>query len=286
MLTIKKILCPVDFSETSTKALKWSEHFAKQFNSIVTLLHTIEIPLTSDPYIYDTETAQMQAENNLKTLIEPLTVKSDYLVSFGDPSPNIRKIAEEMEANLIVMGTRGLKGLKHRFVGSTAEYVMRNANVPVVTISPLCGTPSRNLNRALLPIADIQKRPVESDFMKDVIDLLNIQVTLMHVVSYSEPIYKVKSELLPFNTMTLETEVTRKELVGLGKDVFGSQRVFGSAVGYGDVVSEILREASTDMYDFVLMGAHSQNSLLPFNDSKGYNILCDSTIPVITVRNS
>ncbi|HSE41206.1 MAG TPA: universal stress protein [Acidobacteriota bacterium] len=283
MLKFNKILCPVDFSETSIKALQWAEFLAKRFNSELTVLHTIEIPLTSDPYIYDTENAQTQAEKSLETLLAPLTVKHNHLISFGDASPNIKKIADEIEAKLIIMGTRGLKGFRHKFIGSTAEYVMRHASIPVITISPVCGPPHPNLNRALVLVSDVETIP-EGELMKAVADELDIHVTLMHVVSFAEPMYKVKSELLPFNTMALETEVTRKKLTKLGTTVFGEGKIYGSAVGFGDITAEILRESNTQMYDFILMSAHSETSHLPFAESKGYNILCDSRIPVITVR--
>jgi nucleotide-binding universal stress UspA family protein len=284
MLKFNKILCPTDFSETSTKALQWAEYLAKRFDSVITVLHTIEAPLTSDPYMFDTLAAQRKAEEKLKSLLAPLTVKNDYLVSFGDPSSNIRKIAEDLDAGLIVMGTRGLKGFRHKFIGSTAEYMMRNANMPVVTISPACVAPEIQRYRFLIPVSQTEKMPRESDQMKMIVNEFNVQVSLMHVVSFSEPMYKVKSELLPFNTMTLETEVTRKNLMHLAKLMFEGNKVYGSTVGFGDIVKEILREADTGLYDFILMGAHSEHSVVPFAESKGYNILSEARIPVITVR--
>jgi hypothetical protein len=84
--------------------------------------------------------------------------------------------------------------------------------------------------------------------------------------------------------MTLETEVTRKKLTSLGEKVFGQGKIYGSTVGFGDIVTEILRETHTKLYDFVLMGAHSENSHLPFTESKGYNIFCNCVVPVITVK--
>jgi nucleotide-binding universal stress UspA family protein len=52
--------------------------------------------------------------------------------------PPSKKIADDLKADLIVMGTRGLKGLKHKLVESTADYVMKNSTMPVITISPVC----------------------------------------------------------------------------------------------------------------------------------------------------
>jgi hypothetical protein len=46
MVRFKKILCPIDFSETSIKVLQWSECLAKQIGSSITALHAIDIPLT------------------------------------------------------------------------------------------------------------------------------------------------------------------------------------------------------------------------------------------------
>ncbi len=284
MLQFKKILCPVDFSESSTKALQWAEYFAKRFGSMITVLHTVEMPITSDPYMYDTVAAQNKAVESLRRLVAPLEVKNEYLVSFGSPSSNIKKISEELGAGLIVMGTRGLKGFRHRFIGSTAEYVMRNATMPVVTISPVATTPTQDKYRILIPVSETEKLPRKSDQMKMIVDAFKAQVTFMHVVSFTEAMYKVKSELLPFNTMTLETEVTRENLVQVGQAMFGFKKVYGSAVGFGDIVGEILRETDTGIYDFLLMTAHSENSLVPFGDSKGYDIISDSKIPVITVR--
>ena len=52
----------------------------------------------------------------------------------GPPSECIVKCAEHENADLIVMGTRGLTGLKHVFLGSVAERTLRHATCPVMTV--------------------------------------------------------------------------------------------------------------------------------------------------------
>jgi hypothetical protein len=47
-MKFRKILCSVDFSETSFKALQWAEYLAKRFDSLLTVLHSIETPFAND----------------------------------------------------------------------------------------------------------------------------------------------------------------------------------------------------------------------------------------------
>lgn len=54
----------------------------------------------------------------------------------GDPAPMITSIAEDVEADLIIVGTHGRRGLKRMFLGSVAEEVMREACCPVLVMRP------------------------------------------------------------------------------------------------------------------------------------------------------
>jgi nucleotide-binding universal stress UspA family protein len=61
-------------------------------------------------------------------------IQSEAILSADSPSLAINLAAEEVEADLIVMGTRGLSGLKHAVLGSVAERVVRLAPCPVLTV--------------------------------------------------------------------------------------------------------------------------------------------------------
>ena len=61
-------------------------------------------------------------------------IKSESILSADSPSLAISLAAEKIKADLIVMGTRGLSGLKHAVLGSVAERVVRLAPCPVLTV--------------------------------------------------------------------------------------------------------------------------------------------------------
>ncbi|MDP6980870.1 MAG: universal stress protein [Myxococcota bacterium] len=143
MAEIKKILVPYDFSEDSRAALELAATFAKQFDAHLTLLHCYQnaVPdaaaLDLDAPDQFFHALKKAASEKLEVVREALHAE-DLVVSTkvraNVPSEAIREIAEEMPADLIVMGTRGISGLKHVIVGSVAERTVRGAPCPVVTV--------------------------------------------------------------------------------------------------------------------------------------------------------
>jgi len=283
MAIFRKILCTVDFSETSIKALQWAEYLAKKFGSELMVMHSISEPPMTDPIFYNVEPDLLKISETLENFVAPLKIKHDQLICSGEPSIEICKKAEATNASIIVMGTNGLKGISHRLLGSTAEYVMRHVKTPVITISPLCASPRLLENRVLIPLADVEKAPPEIQMMNEIVAELRTDVTLMHVVSYSENMFKVKSEILPFNATTFETKETITKLRKIGETIFGSS-LYTAAVDFGDVDAAILREAGGELYDFILMNVHPEQFLSSFASSKGYNIVSNAPIPVITLK--
>ena len=140
ILKLKSILVPIDFSKISQKALEYAVPLAKQFEAKITLLHAIE-PL---PYPVDLTYVPMgegfpikPLENELNALakntIEAQLLK-EVIVRVGTAFEVITNIARECEADLIVITTHGHTGLKHVFMGSTAERVVRHAACPVLVV--------------------------------------------------------------------------------------------------------------------------------------------------------
>ena len=143
MAKFKMILVPVDFSEHAAAALEVAVEIAKAFGSKIRLLHCYQIlPGGISPYgvvlpstYYDD--IRQAAEKQLQEWQERLTprsveVESTLMSEF--PSHAIALTAEEIGADLIVMGTRGLSGIKHVMLGSIAERTVRIARCPVLTV--------------------------------------------------------------------------------------------------------------------------------------------------------
>jgi nucleotide-binding universal stress UspA family protein len=143
MTRFEKILVPTDFSDHSAAALDVATDFAKTFGAKIRLLHCYRLdPADVSPYgvaasaAYDGRIRE-GAERRLKESEEKLEVEgieTETSLSSGFPSEAIAQLAQQIGADLIVMGTRGMTGLKHVMLGSVAERTVRLAPCPVLTV--------------------------------------------------------------------------------------------------------------------------------------------------------
>ncbi|MGQ9661880.1 MAG: universal stress protein [Kiritimatiellia bacterium] len=145
-IQIKKILCPLDFSETSQHALRYALALAEVFKAELLLIEVRElyIPLATDypdmPWLSTDVLPQIDAaeDERLENLVAELRQSHSIPIrSFkvtGKPFLEIIRKAKEEDASLIVMGTHGRTGLSHILIGSVAERVVRLAPCPVLTV--------------------------------------------------------------------------------------------------------------------------------------------------------
>jgi nucleotide-binding universal stress UspA family protein len=145
MLPFKKILCATDFSELSYEAIKAASELALQFSAELCLLHVVSpVPLIApvvDPTMVVMPVDQEEQGISSKKLLDEVAQKwiSEKLnvhpmIAHGQAADQITRVAEEENADLIILGTHGRKGLDHIIFGSVAEKVVRTSQLPVLTI--------------------------------------------------------------------------------------------------------------------------------------------------------
>jgi len=133
-----KIILPIDFSENSKKALELSIFLAGRKHASITLVHVIEL-------VYDfasqasivLETMHRDAESMMKKIIEEhqsTAIQFDYVIKEGKTSITVARIADELKATLIVMGTQGASGIRKTLVGSTTVNTIKESTVPVLVV--------------------------------------------------------------------------------------------------------------------------------------------------------
>lgn len=139
---LKRILVPIDFSESSLKALRYAVPFAERFGATIYLVHIIETSF----FIADVQNIALalpqsklveNAREKLFSLadreiaeIVPVSIQ----VRPGKPFDQIAATAKELDVDLIIIATHGYTGLKRVVLGSTAERVIRHAPCPVLTV--------------------------------------------------------------------------------------------------------------------------------------------------------
>ena len=139
---MKKIIVPIDFSEHSEYALRTAAKLAKKHNAELLALHMLEM---SDVLLTKSDSEQQQkavfflklVEKKFETFLNKpylKSVKITPIIKHFKVFSEVNDAAKENGADLIVMGSHGVSGVKEFFVGSNTERVVRNADIPVLVV--------------------------------------------------------------------------------------------------------------------------------------------------------
>jgi len=138
MLAIHTILHPTDFSEHSQYAFALACALARDYGARLVVLHVVTVPVV----VYgegvvppNPEEVRAKARDQLTRLQVPHgDVRAERQLEDGDAHEATLRVAQEIQADLIVMGTHGRTGLGRLVMGSVAEQVVRKATCPVLTV--------------------------------------------------------------------------------------------------------------------------------------------------------
>lgn len=136
MATKKKILFPTDFSTASDAGLEQATALARGMDAELVILHVEEpAPVYIGDLYYGMPEPNTEALKKMLDEVVPmdLTTTCSHLYVKGDPAAEILRVADQVHADLIVMGTHGRTGFKRALFGSVAEQVLRRAKCPVMT---------------------------------------------------------------------------------------------------------------------------------------------------------
>jgi nucleotide-binding universal stress UspA family protein len=138
----KNILVPVDFSEPSEHAISAACALALKTGATVHLLHAYSIPMepagpTPTPSQHYVEQFVKESRGKLEALAAKLgkgAAFGPFLVESGDPRDVILAQAKKLQAEMIVVGTHGRRGITRALIGSVTESVVRTAPVSVLVV--------------------------------------------------------------------------------------------------------------------------------------------------------
>jgi nucleotide-binding universal stress UspA family protein len=138
MLPIRTILHPTDFSERAGYALHLAAALARDYGARLVVLHVVTPPTV----VYgeavvpvSPEELRAPAREQLDRLRLPRPdVRAERRLEEGEAVEEILRVARDIGADLIVLGTHGRTGLGRLLMGSTAETVVRKASCPVLTV--------------------------------------------------------------------------------------------------------------------------------------------------------
>jgi nucleotide-binding universal stress UspA family protein len=138
---LRLILVPLDFSGKSRQALRHAVPLAVKFGARIVLAHVLDLrrSAAAPAALLGRTPAEQKAAARRRLLsvgsqLIPAELLADPLVLSGSPAPQIVAAAERLDADLIVISTKGRTGLRRMLVGSTAENVMQRARCPVLSV--------------------------------------------------------------------------------------------------------------------------------------------------------
>lgn len=143
-----RILVAYDFSEHAERALRWAVDLARARGDSLTLLHVVpaevfaEPPISVLPIVMGSEPAsdaRESAEAQLRLLTDERCPEADVVVTSGSVGAAIVERARALDADLIVVGTRGRNAATRVLLGSVATYVTHHAECPVVVVPEKAG---------------------------------------------------------------------------------------------------------------------------------------------------
>jgi nucleotide-binding universal stress UspA family protein len=143
MKAFKRIVVATDFTEISDAAIQAALDLARPLHAKVTLVHAYEIPVYGFPDGALVATSEIAARINeaaqsaLDALVKRYSsaeVPVDAVLRVGPPHEEVHKVADDLDADLIAVGTHGRHGLARAILGSVAEHLMRTATRPVLAV--------------------------------------------------------------------------------------------------------------------------------------------------------
>jgi universal stress protein A len=141
---MRKILVPVDFSSSSNKAFLYAREMADCWEGDLHLVHVLDtdflsgaVHITIEPLDESVAKWKKRAEDKLKATYhdkEGSELTGEIHIREGKPHEEILKLADELEVDMIVIGSHGRQGLERTIFGSVAEKVTRMSKVPTLVI--------------------------------------------------------------------------------------------------------------------------------------------------------
>jgi nucleotide-binding universal stress UspA family protein len=298
MLSIKRILVPVDFSEPSQRAVEYGLSLALQFKAKLVLTHIVSSS-TALIYTFPTESFAFEKEQAkyAKSMLPDL-VPEEYreradlrtIVKVGEVRSELLGIVKDEEIDLVVMGTHGRKAFERFFLGSLTERMLRKLNVPILTVSHL--DPARELHKAgpvplghVLYATDLSDNAnVGMNFAMDLARGAGARLTVLHVLEALQTIYwGTEGGYLGNEFESIrEDALSRLRMSIPGKGCEGLR--LNTMITEGDAYREIIRVSDKEKADIIVMNLQgktlAERALL---GSTAERVIRSAHVPVLSI---
>jgi nucleotide-binding universal stress UspA family protein len=281
---IKKILVPIDFSETSLTALNHAKYVAKLNKADLTLLNIVESTYSYTPALdYSTmsytnfasyeKSIVKQSKEHLLKLSQKLKksgININTIVTTGWVKEEIINTAKSIHADIIIMGTHGVKGMREFITGSNTFRVVNEAECPVLSFRKNSEKPG--FKNILVPFRDHPHSREKVDYAIKMAEIYGSKISVLGI--------DTDEDKMQLKKITLEAEQIKNivEKHGIGCNV----KVKSSPY----VAEKILKYAAKKKIDLIVIMADIDRMSISelFMGPFAQQMVNHSTIPILSIR--
>jgi nucleotide-binding universal stress UspA family protein len=302
VIEIRRILCPVDFSEPSLRALRHASTLAGWYESALTAFcvdTTLPIEHAADVQAFVVaSTAVLESARSTRVVDDLRGLVGRVLGNRAvdvevEEAPAVADAivgrAATLAADLIVMGTRGRTGIKRLFAGSVAEQVLRTAPCPVMVVPPHDAVPTATVCfKHILCAVDFSDSSLAAlRWALSLAEEADAHLWLLHTIEVP-PELRVSTAVNDEEIDELNASARADALSRLRSLIPEETAAFCSietATAAGEAAHAILTFAADHGADLIVMGAQGHGALDRFVfGSKTRDVIGGAACPVLTVR--
>ena len=294
MMTFRSILCAVDFSEHSRHALRWADRL-RSADGRLTVVTAVD-PLLSGAartrlnfdLVTDVEQELQEfISSTLSNSSGPTTHRA--IAREGQPGVVIRKVSGQEQADLIVVGTHGLGGIRKWLLGSTTEQVIRATRIPVFAV-PLVESPESSEKTSARSF-DMTRILAATDFSVPGNYAVNCaaglagawgaSLMIAHVVAPVAVPPRWRSYVEGVDDENVERARARLEQLKAGLAIANGLEPIVTVGRPADGISEIARQRHAQLIVLGIVGEAGDITRRP--GSIAYRVLCLAHVPVLVI---
>lgn len=276
---IKKILIPIDFSETSMLAIEHAGFTAQLFKAELVLLHVVEKhweqfsivapELRVSPPSDLMNTIEKKLGEVATTIRTKYGVKSITVLSTGNIFNEILSISKEQSVDLVVMGTHGTSGFVEFFIGSNTFKMVTQSDCPIISVQ--VHSNKLGFKEILLPIDDSAHSRQK---VNHAIVLAKHFASKIHILGLADSDDETEHKKFEIKLDQIEEYIKKCDLPYSRKTVDGKNQA-KTSYDYAKSINADLIVIMTDQDENItgrLMGTYAQQ------------IINHSKIPVLTIQ--
>jgi nucleotide-binding universal stress UspA family protein len=284
---VQRILAAIDFSPHAARALEHAVALARLFGARIELLSAVGLPpLHGAPAELDrlVEDLRARALAGLEQLAAPLRTSGlavDCAVTTDPPASGIVIRADQTHADLIALGTRGLSGVAHVLLGSTAERTLRLARCPVL-VAHADSPPARTPKTLLVPTDFSPHADAALRFASRLAEKTGAGLVLVHAY-YLPPGMDASAAVIDDVVRRSVEQEAKQRLESLRGAIGGAAARL--VVTHGRPETAVVEATREHAADLVVMGTRGRTGLASFFiGSVAERVIRRSQVPVIAVK--